>query len=119
MAFEQNLEGKGFDSRTTEEQRTIATKGGIASGKARREKRELRQMLEILLEKEYTDKKTGRTTSGKEAITTALLGQAMKGNVKAFETIRDTIGERPVEKVMYTEVEQSVIDEVEAMVDGE
>ena len=38
MANNENLIGRGFDSRTTEEQREIAQKGGIASGEARREK---------------------------------------------------------------------------------
>lgn len=119
MANKQNL-----TPFTSEQSREEAAKngraGGIASGQARREKKELRQMLEMLLDKEYTDKKTGKTATGREAITTALIGQAMKGNVKAFETIRDSIGEKPVEKVMIADVDQSVIDEVERMVtDGE
>ena len=117
MANDRNL--KPFDERTEDEQRAIQRKGGIASGQARREKKELRHMLEMLLDKEYTDKKTGKTATGREAITTALIGQAMKGNVKAFETIRDSIGEKPVEKVMIADVDQSVIDEVERMVQGD
>lgn len=36
--------------RTTEEQRAIATMGGVASGKARREKKSFREAMEILLE---------------------------------------------------------------------
>ena len=43
----------------------------------------------------------------------------MKGDVKAFEVLRDTAGEKPVEKVMVAEVEQSVIDDVERMVNDE
>ena len=39
-----------------------------------------------------------------------------KDFIKAFEVVRDTIGERPVEKVMVAEVDQDIIDEVEAMV---
>ena len=39
---------------------------------------------------------------------------------KAFEIVRDTAGQKPVEKVMIAEVEQDVIDEVErAVLDGE
>ena len=52
---EQNL--KSFSERTEKEQREIQQKGGIASGEARRRKRDLRLALEMLLEKEYTDKK--------------------------------------------------------------
>lgn len=36
--------------RTTDEQRAIATMGGVASGKARREKKSFREAMEILLE---------------------------------------------------------------------
>lgn len=115
MAHNANLEGKGFDDRTTEEQREIARQGGIASGEARRRKRDLRQALEMLLEREYKDK-SGNSVTGTEAITAKLFEQAMKGNIKAFETIRSTIGQDPVQKVMVAEVEQDVIDEVEKAV---
>ena len=110
MANEKNLK-PGEYKLTQEEQK----KGGIASGEARRRKRDLRQALEMLLEKEYRDK-NGNTITGTEAITAKLFEQAMKGNIKAFETLRDTIGQKPVEKVMIAEVEQDVIDEVERAV---
>ncbi len=101
--------------RTKEEQRRIARQGGIASGKARAEKRDLRKALELLLEQTYTDKK-GVTRTGAQAITEKLFSEVMKGNVRAFEVLRDTVGQKPVEKVMVAEVEQSVIDEVERAV---
>lgn len=110
---EQNL--KSFSERTEKEQREIQKKGGIKSGEARRAKRDLRQALEILLEKEWTDK-NGNTLTGTEAITAKLFEQAMKGNIKAFETIRSTVGQDPVQKVMVADVDQAVIDEVEKMV---
>lgn len=113
MANEQNL--RPGEYQLTQEE---AKKGGIASGEARRRKRDLRQALEILLEKEYKTGK-GETVTGTEAITAKLFEQAMKGNIKAFETLRDTVGQKPVEKVMLAEVEQSVIDEVERAVNGD
>lgn len=115
MANNPNLEGKGFESRTTAEQQEIAKQGGIASGEARRRKRDLRLALEMLLEKEYKNSK-GEMITGTEAVTAKLFEQAMKGNVKAFETIRATVGQDPVQKLMIAEVEQSVIDEVERAV---
>lgn len=88
-----------------------AKKGGIASGEARRRKRDLRKALEMLLEKDYKDKK-GNIATGAEVISTKLFEQAMKGNVKAFETIRSTVGQDPVQKVeqvnIDAEYEQSV-----------
>ena len=97
MGNEQNL--KPFTSdQSREEAVANGRKGGVASGEARRRKRDLRLALELLLEKEYTDKK-GKVMTGAEAITTKLFEQAMKGNVKAFETIRSTVGQDPVQKV--------------------
>lgn len=110
MANKQNLR-PGEYKLTLEEQK----KGGIASGKARAEKRDLRKALEMLLEQTYTDKK-GNTRTGAQAVTERLFSEVMKGNVKAFEVLRDTVGQKPVEKVMVAEVEQSVIDDVERMV---
>jgi TRAP-type C4-dicarboxylate transport system substrate-binding protein len=98
---------------TAEEQ----SMGGKASAQARRKKRDLREALEILLDKEYTDKKTGGTMQGIEVVTAALFKEAAKGNVKAFNTLRDTIGQQVVQKVMIAEVDADVIAEVEAIVE--
>ena len=75
--------------RTTEEQREIARKGGIASGEARRRKKSLKEELITLLENGNTQEK----------ISLAIIQQALEGNTKAFEVIRDTIGEKPVDKL--------------------
>lgn len=115
MANESNLDGKGFDDRTTEEQREIARSGGIASGEARRKKRDIRLALEMLLEKEFKDR-SGNTVTGAEAIAAKQFEKAMKGDTKAFEVVRDTAGQKPTDKIVVAEVEQSVIDEVERMV---
>ena len=95
-----------FSERTEEEQREIRRKGGIASGEARRRKRTLRDELLLLLE----------TNDTQNRVSAAMIEEAMNGNVKAFTAIRDTIGEKPVEKVMIAEVEQGVIDEIESIV---
>ena len=113
MANEQNLRPSEYKLSQEE-----AKKGGIASGEARRAKRDLRLALEMLLEKDFKDKK-GNIMSGTEAVTAKLFEQAMKGNVKAFETLRDTVGQKPVEKVMIAEVDQDVINEVERAVLGD
>jgi hypothetical protein len=115
----QNL--KSNRERTEENVREITRKGGIASGKARRDKKNLRLALEALLEKRAVDPDTGRKMTGAELITLKLYEQAVQGNVKAFEVLRDSIGQKPIEKVMLAEVDQTVIDEVESAVydDGE
>ena len=53
------------------------------------------------------------------SLSVALINEGLKGNTRAYEIIRDTIGEKPVEKVAIADVEQSVIDEVESAVMGE
>ena len=45
--------------------------------------------------------------------------KALQGDTRAFETLRDTVGQKPVDKIMIAEFEQDVIDEVEAMVNDE
>ena len=112
MANEQNLlKGDDIHKFTHEEH----SKGGKASAEARRQKKNLRLALEMLLEKDFKDR-DGNTVSGAEAITAKLFQQAMNGNVKAFETLRDTVGQKPVEKIMLAEVEQDIIDDVEKAV---
>lgn len=115
MANEQNLRPSEYKLSQEE-----AKRGGIASGEARRRKRDLRNALENLLNADVKviDKNTNDeiVLTGAEAITRKLFEQAMKGNVKAFETLRDTVGQKPVEKVMIAEVDQEVINEVERAV---
>lgn len=87
MANEENL--VDLRDRTTEEQREIARKGGIASGKARAARKTLKEELLLLLEQGDTQEK----------ISLALLQKAMQGDTRAFEVLRDSIGEKPTEKV--------------------
>lgn len=89
MANEQNLR-PGEYKLTLEEQKN----GGIASGIARRRKKALKEELITLLE---TLDKEGHSVQ--EKISFALIKEASKGNVRAFEVIRDTIGEKEPETV--------------------
>ncbi len=104
MANTENL--VSLADRTTEEQRAIASAGGKASGEARRKRKTLKEELLLMLSEGETQ----------QSVTLALIEKAMSGDTKAFEVIRDTIGEKPVDKVMIADVEPSVIAEVEAMV---
>ena len=42
--------------------------------------------------------------------------QIAEGNTKMWELVRDTIGEKPIDRVQISEIDQNIIDEVEAMV---
>ena len=113
---EQNL--KPFGERTEKEQREIQQKGGKASAEARRKKRDLRLALEMLLEKEYTDAQ-GKKLTGTEAITAKLFQQAMKGNIRAFETIRSTVGQDPVQKVEHVNISDETREQIERFLNDE
>ena len=118
MSGSDNLIGKGFDSRSAEEARECGRIGGIKSGQARREKRDLKKRLEYFLEETYSDE-NGNSMTGADIVCKRLVQRASQGNVNAFLALRDTIGQKPVEKVMIAEVDPSVIDEVERMVNGD
>ena len=90
---------------TTEEARERGKKGGQASGKARRRKRELKELLELALsqpseilvgEDNYT------------AITAALINRAILGDTKAYEVIRDTLGQKPKDQ-QQVEMDATII----------
>lgn len=87
MANAENLKPP-INKRSTSEQREIRQKGGIKSGEVRRARKTLKEELLLLLESGNTRNK----------ISLALIKKAIKGNIKAFEVIRDTIGEKPTEK---------------------
>lgn len=101
-----------------EEARENGRKGGIKSGEVRRARRTLREELNDLLMETITDK-NGRQMQTQKAISASMIKQALTGSTRAFELIRDTIGEKPVDKVMVAEVDQATIDEVEALVFGD
>ena len=96
MANEQNL--IPFTERSESEVRKLNSKGGVNSGEARRRKRDIRLALEALLEKDISDKH-GNTMTTTEAIALKQIEKALKGDTKAFEVVRDTVGQKPTDKV--------------------
>lgn len=92
---------------TPEERSEKARKAQKASAKARRDKRDLRERLALLLQLPMVNNGqgvvspiTGKYMSVGEAIDTAVIRQALKGNIRAAETIYDLLAV----KVTRTEV---------------
>ena len=89
MANEENLK----KIRSTKEARELGKKGGIASGKARRKKANLKKALNTILTAEATSKTAavleslGFENTNEMAIMLSLTQQALKGNVRAIELI--------------------------------
>lgn len=88
MAGKQNLKPL-----TTEKAREIGSKGGKASVKKRRQRKEFKEALKTALTVVMEDNKTVQ-----EIGIEALMSKFMKGDPKVFELIRDTIGEKPTDK---------------------
>ena len=107
MANNENLKPP-INERSTSEQREIRSKGGIKSGEVRRAKKTMKEMLDYLLSKEIENKKGEKATT-QEAISVSLIKQALNGNVKAFEVIRDTIGEKPTDKQEITNTTPQIV----------
>ena len=100
--------GKPFEQ--GEEQREIARKAGKKSAQIRKERKTLREELLTLLREEITDKKSGRVMETQAALSAALIKQALSGNTKAYEIIRDTIGEKPIDNVNIISADFSALD---------
>ena len=79
---------KPFNKMEPEKKREIQSKGGKASKIVRNRRKALKEELLLLLSENDTQK----------SISIALIGKALNGDTKAFEVIRDTIGEKPTDK---------------------
>lgn len=110
MANTDNLIAGGYKL-SVEEQ----SAGGRASGEARRRKRDLKKAFDALLEKNFKDK-NGMELSGAEVLALKQFEKALKGDCKAFEIVRDTSGQKPVEKIQVDEIDADTLEELENMV---
>lgn len=105
------------NKKSPEERSRIARMGQVASTEAKRRKKTFREAMEAILEKEVIDK-NGNKIDLLTAISAKQIEKAGKGDTKAFEVIRDTIGQKPVERVEITEWDTKIAGEIEAYVDG-
>jgi Stress-induced bacterial acidophilic repeat motif. len=123
---ERNLKGYGFHERTADEQREIASKGGIASGKARRDMKLLRECLNEILDEDGGEY-DGEIVSKRFLIAARALKYLLEDEsldarefARMFEVVRDSCGEKPTDRsvIEMTNIDQRTIDEVEAIVLG-
>lgn len=112
-----------MNRRTKNEQRQIARAGGMASGAARRRKRDMQQALNAILDMPLRKGKLqqvrslsevkGKNITAEQAILLAMVNKAMKGDVRAATFVRDTVGCKPTDRVELEEVTAVVLtDEV-------
>lgn len=90
----------------------MSAKGGKKSGETRREKKKMREQLQQLLNLTLNNTEqynidealsfldlNGKNVTVQEAMMLKMIQKALKGDRKAFETIRDTAGEKPTEEI--------------------
>lgn len=114
-----------MNKRTKEEQKEIARKGGKASGKSRRKKKAMKeivlafgkedappQVIAKLIQLGMLEK--GEECSMDEALVLAQYGKALSGNTRAAEFVRNTGGQKPIDKVEIDDIskETSKLDEL-------
>lgn len=115
---------------------TKITSGEVAremqkkSAESRKRNRIMRKAFREILNEEFDKKvkvngkdgKDNKEITRKEAVSLRLMQILLDANtkendfLKAMEFARDTIGEKPIDRVQVAEVDQETIDEVERMV---
>lgn len=124
MANEENLK----IIRTENEAREIGRKGGIASGKARRQKKAMKDIVELVLQMPLQEgKKTsvekikslasanGKNISVQEALVLKTTQKALKGDIKALRLLLEMAGQNPLQDGYGDETEENdgLIDSIE------
>ena len=111
MANIENLKPRKL---TTEEATEMGRKGGIASGKARQERKTMKETLLMCLEMKNADGNTFQ-----DLATLGLLKGAMKGNANNYELILKLLGELEDTNRSKQESELSKLDELLSEIKGE
>ena len=100
-------------SLSKEEAKEMGRKGGIASGKKRKQQKTFKELFnqfakEQLNNEELKDRMreygiTDKDMTNKSAMMFSMFIEALKGNTKAFEIVRDTMGEQIATQLEITQ----------------
>lgn len=117
MANEKNL--IPFNKRTKSEQREYAKKGGQKSGEVRRKRKAMKEQMEMLLSLPFKSTKQLNfmkdlgieedNLDNQMALIVAMYGKALKGDVQAFNTIREVVQD---EKTVKDEDRVQIINDL-------
>ena len=83
-----------MNERSQDEVRELGKKGGIKSGEVRRERKAFKEALLLALE---TMTEEGKTIQDKGI--ESLMKKYVDGDLQAFTIVRDTVGEKPTDKL--------------------
>jgi lipopolysaccharide biosynthesis regulator YciM len=112
---------------SSEQAKIRGSAGGKKAAESKKRKKQLKEAYEELAGMKVSDdiaeklltalgQKKKKALDVPEAIMLAQIVEALNGNSKAATFIRDTIGEKPIEKVAMAEIDPSVITEVESLI---
>lgn len=115
MANEQNLRPSEYKFTKADYEKSQVSRQENA-----KRKRDIRLALEMLLEREYA-LEDGTVLTGAEAIALKQFEKALNdGDTKAFEVVRDTAGQKPVEKhEQSVSIDSPKLDSVFNQIGGE
>lgn len=112
---------KSIGDLTTEKQREITSKGGKASVKAKRERKAMKEQMQMLLSLPLKDDRAkakfeelGINTDDMDnqmALIVSTYKQALKGNMNAMNVIREIIGEKEI----TVNINQNIDDKVKEL----
>lgn len=122
MANEQNL--IPWNKRTENEQREYARKGGQKSGEVRRQRKAMKEQMEMLLSLPFKQEKQLKfmkslgieeeEIDNQMALMVAMYAKALKGDVQAFNSIREvTQDDKHINKEDRVEIINDLPDEEE------
>lgn len=100
----------------TERARELQRKSAKAKKENNIKTKELKKALMEQLNKPVGTDPQGHEILAIDAMAIKAVQMACRGNPKFFELVRDTIGQKPIEKVAMAEISQEDIDEVEDII---
>lgn len=117
-----------FNKLSEEEQREIRSKGGKASGEARRKKRDMREVAKAILEHAMNEAQIDEVLGNSKelldgdksvmaVLTARMVQEAGKGSYKHYETLRDTAGFKPKDEIdisadIMTDADRELVEKV-------
>lgn len=105
-----------FNQLTEEQHRKLASKAGKASVQAKKEKKRLKELVEIALDRVYKNEK-GEEITAQEMMALKAVQEAIKGDWKAWEIVQNITGQKPAEQVILQTTSDDDIREVQKMIE--
>lgn len=96
-----------FNTMSDAERKAMNSRGGQNKKKNADERKNCAEVLKLIVEKIYTDKKTGSKADGREALMVRLFKKAMDGDVPALKLILLLLGEMPTPELKINSNEPS------------